>query len=294
MIIGWKSPLDGRVYGLEDFEALNRVIPEPVLRAMTRKATMDDRHTGTNITITSGMSCPRKTLVTRMLDYTPDPTKMWKMHRGTWLHECVGLSLAENEAWITEEGDAGACTFSGNLFGIEMSCRIDARRRDWTEFLDWKFRSDGAERWVDPQGKAGDNDSAQMNMARMLMEQQEGVKLDNTAMHVWVMSGMTVRTTAPFMTEMQVGEMRPSSTKFQKCAYTIKDIFALLDGGMKAWRAAGSGESDSATIEQRQDIIASLPMVGETMWCGKVPKSMNCCTRYCEVQDQCYACSGGI
>jgi hypothetical protein len=278
---------------------MSRVIPEPVLRAMARKVETDTRHSGPNITITSGLSCPRKTLVQRMLPVSPDPTKMWKMHRGTWLHECIGLSLAENNAWITEEGSPDACTFEGTIFGINMSCRIDAYRKDRSELVDWKFRGDGAEKWVDPQGRAKDEDSVQLNMARMLMEQTWKTNLKDMAMHVWVMAGQTVRTTVPYMSEEQLGAVHPGSTRYKTNDYTVKEILLLLSSAMEEWKALddlGPCELDQteAVLAKRKAIIGKLPMVGNSMFCGKVVDQMNMCTRYCEVQDECYACEGGI
>ena len=39
--------------------------------------------------------------------------------------------------------------FSGELFGIKMSCKIDALKKDYSTLMDWKFRADGAEKWID-------------------------------------------------------------------------------------------------------------------------------------------------
>lgn len=287
MIIGWRSPLDNKVYELNDFAALGRAIPEAVLRSMVRKLELDKRHTGTNITITSGLSCPRKLLINRMLPTTPDPSKMWKAQRGTWLHECVGMSLGENDEWITEEKDADACTFAGTLFGIDMSCRVDAIRKDYSVILDWKFRGDGSERWVDPLGRARDTDAAQINMARMLIEQSTHKDLRDMEMYVWVMAGQTIRTTAPYMTEAQVGSMKPAGAD-----YTVAEIFNMLKTSMNLWEAAaqveGNGDLYAVPESTTQSIIHRLPMVGEKMYNGKG------CTQYCEVNEECFAIEGGI
>ena len=223
-------------------------------------------------------------LIQRMLPTAPDPTKMWKMQRGTWLHECVGLSLSANEDWITEESDADACTFEGSIFGVEMSCRIDARKKNFTKVIDWKFRGDGAERWIDPMGRAKDEDSAQMNMARMLMEQTTGRDLTDMEMHVWVMSGQTVRTTVPWMSEDQIGAIRPGGG-----TYDVRSIFAFLEAGMTEWK-----KDLVMDDEARMRIIGALPMVGETMYRNKRTPSINMCSRYCEVSDTCFQCEGGI
>lgn len=292
MIVGWRSPVDGRVYDLDDFGALEACIPEPLLRAMSHKARTDTRHQGPNITITSGLSCPRKTLITRMLPITPDPTKMWKMQRGTWLHEVIGLSLGENDSWWTEEVAEDRCVYAGKIFGIDMSCKIDAVRKDFSVLLDWKFRGDGAERWIDPMGRAKDEDSAQLNMARMLMEQTTGRDLSDMQMFVWVMSGQTVRTTVPYMNLTQVGEIRPGGG-----SYSIKEIFGMLSVGMQQWKTEALAESiDPLAVSQPKlrKIISQFPMVGESMYKNKRSPQINMCSRYCEVQDECYGCEDAV
>lgn len=295
MIVGWKSPLDGRVYPLDDCEPLHRVIPEPVLRAMSLKAQKDKRHSGAEVTITGGLSCPRKTLITRMMPVTPDPSKMWKMQRGTWLHEMVGLSLGENHDWWTEEVDEDACIFNGELFGVQLSCKVDALRKDYGVLMDWKFRGDGAEKWIDPQGRAKDEDSAQLNMARMLIEQRTQRDLSSMEMYVWVMAGQTVRTTVPYLTEEQVGMIHPGGG-----SYTIKEIIKILDDGMRKWKEAADnsriaqGDLHALPADEMRAIVRPLPMVGERMYSKRATPQINMCTRYCEVQDECYGCNGGI
>lgn len=290
MIVGWRSPVDGKVYDLEDFTHLGRVVPEPLLRSMAQKAKLDTRHQGDGITITSGLSCPRKILVQRMMPVTPDPTKMWKMQRGTWLHEMIGLSLGENPDWWTEEVAEDECVFEGEIFGVKMSCKIDALKKDYSTLVDWKFRADGAEKWIDPQGRAKEEDSAQLNMARLLIEQTTGKKLDAMKMYVWVMAGQTVRTEVPYMSEMQIGAIRPGGGDT-----TILEIFQYLNQGMEAWRKlAGDGDLYEVPHAEKQKVVAALPMVGEKMYRNQRTPSINMCTRYCEVQDECFACSGGI
>jgi len=290
--IGWKNPIDGRTYGLEDFDALSGIVPEPVLRAMTAKAKEDTRHSGTNITITAGLGCPRQILVHRMLPIAQDPTKMWVMQRGTWLHEMIGMRMGENEEWWSEESDVDNCEYSGKLFGIDMSCRVDALRKDYGVLVDWKFRKDFAERWVDAQGRAKAEDAAQVNMARMLIEQNIGRSLDSMEMYIWVMAGEMKRTRAAWMSEQDVGNVRPGGGK-----YTIAENFRMLDESMRAWKtmAASHGDDLYAVPEaQCRKLIDVLPMVGETMYQRRNEPSLNKCTQYCEVQDECYKCGGGL
>jgi hypothetical protein len=221
-----------------------------------------------------------------MLPITPDPSKMWKMQRGTWLHEMVGLALGENDEWWTEETADDKCVYDGTLFDVNMSCKIDALKKDYSHLMDWKFRGDGAERWVDPQGRAKDEDAAQLNMARMLMEQSLSRDLAGMEMTVWVMAGTTVRTTVPFMTQDQLGAIRPGGGE-----YTIREIFSQLKTAMDQWVDLDDDLYNDKHLPAREAIIGELPMVGNKMYSSK---RGNMCTLYCEVQDECYRCSGGI
>jgi len=164
--------------------------------------------------------------------------------------------------------------------------------------IDWKFRADGAEKWIDPMGRAKDEDSAQLNMARILMEQTTGKDLSSMEMYVWVMSGQTVRTTVPYMSEEQLGAIRPGGGQ-----YMIREIFGFLHNSMLKWKAVPDPQMKIVEVTDEllgdhtralRAIIGELPMVGEHMYQSKRTPSINMCTRYCEVQDECYSIQGGI
>lgn len=291
MILGFTSPRDGRTYPFSEMEALADVMPVPVLRAMMRKEAEDHRHQGDHVTITMGLGCPRKALIHRMLYVYPDPTKMWKMFRGTWLHEQIGMALGEDQEWWTEETAPDKCVFEGELFGLRMSCKVDALKRDFSELWDWKFRGDGSEKFVDEFGTAKEEDAAQVNMARMLIEQATGRDLSDMKMHVWVMAGQTCKTTAPFMSLDQIGAIKPGGG-----IYTVQELFKMINTSMYKWRIkAGENGGDLKRVAEADaaHIIGSLPLVGEHMfvkrdWRTKKPvKELNGCTLYCEVQEAC-------
>jgi hypothetical protein len=280
------------VYDLTDFGALDGIMPEPVLRGMIAKQSNDKRHTGTNITITSGLGCPRKLLVNRMLDVTPDPQKLWKMHRGTWLHEHMGLMLGENEDWYTEEINPERCEYAGTLFGVELSCKVDAVRKDYTRLLDWKFRADGNEKFIDPMGAASATDAAQVNMARLLMQQVLNRDLSDMLMQVWIMAGECVRTTAPLMTEYEIGQVRPGSGQ-----YNVSQIFGFIGSAMEEWKTAAATlgcDVNDVPLATKHRIIQRIPMVGQYMYRNARKPMQNGCTSYCEVKDECFGVEGGI
>lgn len=285
-IVGWKSQHTDRVYQLEDYEEISREFPEAVLRAMVHKERTDDRHSGASITITAGLSCPRKTLIKRLLPIVVDPLSLWFMQRGTWLHESIGMALGESPNWITEEKDPEACVFSGRLFDTDMSCKIDARRVDFSQVIDWKFRKQTSMKFVDVMGKAKPDDAAQLNMQRLLIEQKEGREFPEMELYIWAIAETMARTKAEHMSESQVGEVRPGGGKFN-----VREIFSMLDLIMRAWKqeAADRGVSiDDVPLEVKEGLIRKLPMVGETMYNCKA------CKYYCEVKNECFEIEGGI
>src|SRR3990172_4553993 len=170
MISGWIHPITGRI--VADPRELERVIPASLLKAIEMKDKGDERHTGTHLTVTSSLTCPRKIALQRMLNNPVDPARVWSMTRGTWLHEQMGYAMGmlrgvDGQAvYYTEELAPEKCVHNGKLFGIPMSGKVDCLRKDFGELLDFKFRKPGAAKFledgVDGGLTASDSDSAQM------------------------------------------------------------------------------------------------------------------------------------
>ena len=186
MLIGWLNPLTGKKVDLFEFDEMKGVVPYGVLAAILRKEQTDVRHQGAGLTITMGLGCPRKTMIQRMLPVHADPKKMWAAMRGTLLHEQMGHAMGTVEGWWTEEVDEDKCVYEGTLFGWRMSCKVDALRKDYGELWDFKFRSDFARKFIGPDLIARETDSAQLNMARLLMEQTLGRGLGDMRMTEWI------------------------------------------------------------------------------------------------------------
>lgn len=292
MIIGFYNPLDGRKYGLHELDKFSYSMPRAVLQAMLNKEASDERHSGTNITITMGMGCPREVLINRLLDTHPDPQKMWAMHRGTWLHEQIGLAQGTQEDWWSEESAPEHCVYTGTLAGIHMSCKVDALKKDFSELMDWKFRRDGAERYVDVNRTAKIEDACQVNMARMLIEQCTGQDLSHMKMYIWVMSGECIRTEAPLMNWEQIKAVHPGGSE-----YTIGEIFVMLDKAMHTWTQLAMQEDKlvhDISHLARLEIINQLPQVGKSQFVNRKNPSICKCTMYCPVRNECFDLLGGI
>lgn len=268
MITGFIHPVTGRKHSLQSVGAITPVIPEGVLLNLVYKEKMDDRHKGTAITVTSGLSCPRKTMIHRMLPVHVNPSKMWAALRGTWLHEHIGHAMSSTGLYYTEELDESKCVFEGILFGITMSCKVDAYTKDYSELLDFKFRG-RMPRDLYP------TDIAQMNMCRILMEQVTHMDLSGMRMHIWVEAGGWCRFEVPFMSMEEVGALHPGGSEM-----CVQDIFHTLARSME--KCTGGNE---------KEVIRALPLVGQKMY---VNKNGNMCSHYCEVQEECMEMEGEL
>lgn len=293
MILGFVHPITGARFPLpKAFEELSDVVPEGFLRALITKEELDTRHQGDGLTITSGLGCPRKWFIQRAKKVHVDPQKMWAAQRGTFLHEHMGHASSLSEDWYTEELNEDKCVFEGELFGLKMSCKMDLLRRDYSELADFKFRNPYAVKYLErlPDGTllAGESDRAQLNMGKMLMEQQLGMDLSNMVMTVWVDSGGWHRTKVLPMSLHEIGAVRPGGGK-----HTVRDIFSILNTAIMEWRALKAEHGENVPEEKLDAVVRSIPMVGMDMYKGK--RGGQCaCSHYCEVKDACYDVEGGM
>lgn len=261
-----------------------------MLNALLLKERVDARHKGTQVTVTAGLGCPRKWAIHHMLQTPVDPAKMWAAQKGTWLHEQMGHALTGVEGWLTEESHPDECVFHGRLFGVELSCKVDARMMDYSAVWDYKFRGDYASRYIDPTGEAKAEDAAQMNMIRLLMEQQTGLDLSGMEMRVWVDSKGWIPTFAPLMDETAIGLVKPGSG-----THTIAEIFEWLKSTSQVWTQLAQAEGcepEKVSQEALEVLVRTIPRVGLEMFRNK--QGGNMCTNYCEVAQRCMGLDGGV
>lgn len=246
---------------------------------MVFKEQQDTRHSGKNITITSGLGCPRKLLIQRMLPSAVNPVKLWAMQRGTWLHEQVGHAMGAvvdgdgQPVWWSEELNPEQCVYEGELFGVKMSCKVDALRRDYGELWDFKFRSERAARYIDVDGVADRRDACQLNMARLLIGGATGKDTSRMSLVAWVDSGGWYRTEAPLMSEEEIGRYCPGGG-----STSVRTIFETLNWAMNKWE-------DGAGEDECKGVINSVKLVGLDMYKDK--GGGNACTKYCEYKETC-------
>ena len=296
MIIGIVTETGQRVATKDIKEGMTRT-PLPIVKSMIRKDELDVRHSGPNITVTAGIGCPRQWAVSRLKDCFFEPDKAWAMQRGTWCHEHASYAMESlvddngERLFYSEEADHNKCVFHGEIFGIKMSCLVDAYRRDLSEVWDFKFRSPFGARWIDPEGRADEKDIAQMNMIRLLMEQNTGEDLSRMGMTVWVDAGGWYKTWCPVVSEEALGDMRLAGAK-----QTLREHFQQLQSVCDIWDEYCDGAAvPRGTLPSTVDAnewIRALPMEGENMF--KNRSGGNACRNYCQYKDMCYDADGGI
>lgn len=293
MIAGWIHPITGTPIELDNVDMLGPFLPASIMHSLVIKENADTRHKGPRLTVTAGSGCARKLAIDRMLSVYVDPAKCWSKLRGTWLHEQASYAMSMlrtsdgSPVYLTEEVDPYKCEYRGEIFGKEISCKIDCLKADYSELVDFKFRRPGASNFlttdlngnlvaVDSRGPT--TDAAQLNMNRMLIEQTIGKSLPELQMIVWLESDGWHRVVVPRLSMDAVGSIKPGSG-----SYTIKDNFNTINETFGKWSARGGEE---ATIEERKEIIRELPMAGLEMFKNK--KGGNMCVSYCEFKDACF------
>jgi len=126
---------NGRAVTLEDFES-GRIGPDdtgafpPALLYRMLKAEADNPHKGGMISVTSMLSCLRKTYFERTRPYDAPPILFWYPYRGTILH--TGLQTDDLKDWICER------RFSADLNGHALSGQIDAYHVPTRTLWDYK------------------------------------------------------------------------------------------------------------------------------------------------------------
>jgi hypothetical protein len=191
----------------------------------------------------------------------------------------------DTSEWWWERHEPEKCTFSGKLFGIELSCRVDMLRKDYSELWDFKFQAVAASKHLPPLGQletARPEHCAQLNMCRLLIGQATGRDVSNMRMTVWVDAGRWVPMTVPIMSEDEIGMVRVAGSNF-----TVLDIFRTLEQAMKEWR-------NGVPPEQ---VAKNLPMMGTEMYVRRSKsgeRTGQCmCNLYCELEEECATLGGG-
>ncbi|MEE8489962.1 MAG: hypothetical protein V3S43_06465 [Acidimicrobiia bacterium] len=310
-LVGFIHPITRVKGGFDMFEGDTSkngrpAYPPWLATLVANKARNDKRHSGLAITNTRTMSCPREVFIEDLLEYRVDPMRRYVMDRGTAGH----VTMADNwdpEHYISETDARRLCTIEGEIFGVTVSTQIDALRVDGdarksasriVEIIDGKFPKDWSVVYRDKQGgRAKPEHSIQLNISRLLLAQQPwaidaGYDPDRVDLTIWdhAMGKFSAAEplTAEYMTEDQMASYLPWQDRAPSHVqtYSIRDIVRLMAQHRKQVEDVMVEEDQdhvdtAGGVEAKEEIIASLPLVGQAFFGGKK------CVELCDVEGIC-------
>jgi len=277
-IVGWTNPYTNRRHLVQDYVGMAKVMPREILDIIARKDVEDKVHIGTNLTVTSGIGCPRRLVIERFLPCYPNPQRLWAPMMGTKWHEVLAQEMKGKPGWVVEvNGGVKECEVSGWLFGFAMTGRMDARFEDdgvVLEIKDYKFSLSGADKFVDENWVAKPEHIVQLNALRLLLKQMGKVVSDNVGMVAWVVGGSWIPTRVPIKSEEEIGSIKVFGSK-----YTVHELFKYVGN---SFARIDKGESPTSIAE-------GLPLFGKDMM--KSRKGTSMCDS-CAVKGDCMELGG--
>lgn len=227
----------------------------------------DKAHAGGNVTITRLLDCPRKPLIQDFLPYPFEPTSQHKMHLGTLVQREIAQHLPA--------GYQAEVEVRGRLFGLEVSGRIDILgpgiiNEGKFHGLDKMRRIMGETKWSPAKELLSEEQVAQTNMQRLLLEQTVSIPEDAAFVGKMVVSHSSdshpdwPSEQAPLRDEDWVGNVQPC-----KGGFKVREIAAFLGRALEEIR----GGCPAA------EAIGRVPKVGETMFANKSGNNM--CKSWC-------------
>lgn len=229
--------------------------------------------TGLELSATKLTECPRAVYLKERFDYWVRPARLTMLSRGTAGHKMMMDNL-DPDVWYREGYDKEALEIEGVIGGESVVVNIDALKKDISEIVDAKFRNDHSIRWRKPDAKQGD--AVQLNTARIILDQQDwaveqGYNADAVKLTVWDHSvSKNVDPLGQVVEHMDESELLAckAGTTYtatgqvkQACLYDVEDRM-----GMFKW--AREEDVKSKKREHKEEVGASLPLVGETMYNG--------------------------
>lgn len=281
----FKCPLERIEVEFDHFESCTArkgrpAFPPWMAKLHATKQANDVRHSTLDLTATRTMGCPRQTYLEVMFEHVIDPAKLALRLRGTAMHE-IAEKYWDKEYWLTEKSDPVRMTIPGTLGGYTVSMLCDVLRKDLKEIVDMKFPMDFSVRYRKDTAKL--EASIQLNLARLFLGEQEwakgeGYDPDDVLLTIWDHAigydAGPVALAAPHMTEDRILGSRPFGGEF-----TVGQILEV-----HAWMHAQQLKNEEAgkdTVEARERLAASLPLVGVTMMNNKK------CPQYCDMEKMC-------
>ena len=292
MIIGWYNNILRSYHAVDDYEGMSEIMPKHILRYMKRKESGDKRHSGTNVTATAALGCPRALLINRFLPTRPDPQKLWRMTGGTMLHKMMGDEV-DNDVWYSEEHHPDKCTFVGDMWGVPVGVLLDLRNDDFSKIHDYKFSFSKGDLYA--KNEASIHHTAQLSIGCHIIE-QNGIKIpDDVELVAWVAGTTWKKTKATRMSLEEIGKVPIAQTKnSQGKFYTYKELFDDICFSMDevSQLIKEYGSIDKVPAFAIEAVIHKMPMYGKTMW--RNYKGLIMCDELCSVKKECYGIEGGL
>ena len=288
MIKGWFNVLTKTTHAVDDYVGMANVMPAPLLRIIKRLDDEDVDHVGTRLTVTSGIGCPRRTLIERLLPTTPDPVRLMAATLGTGWHGLLASEMKGMDGWTVEaNGGRDECRVKGQLLGHAMTGRMDARHEHGgqvDEVWDYKFSMSGADQFTDGLKAKGEH-AAQLNMLRLLMIQQGMRVSPGVKMTAWVIGKTAVPTVARTMDELSIGltPILNSSFTVREGTDEVAEAFAMVDRLPQL-------SSGGPPLEDVREVIKAMPMRGLDMLRND-KKGTSLCD-YCAFKHDCEELAG--
>jgi hypothetical protein len=238
----------------------------------------DDFHAGNRITITRLLTCPREIAI---CDNVPVPhvdlRKRDSLRKGTVIHADLERHTVDGygEVEFPRPGKPAPL-----LLGAPISGRIDWVAADFGEIHDYKSHAETSRKMKTRILTAPENDSAQLNIARILIA-RDMLDVDPPtyrpkliAWHTAQVKGGAVPwlpVEQPYMSEEDIGDYKPSGGE-----YSVREMLAMYQ---QFHRSIADG------MEMR-DAIKQIPLAGRKMFRKKK------CQLYCVAQPFCDGLEG--
>lgn len=301
MIIGWWCEAERRVVPLDHFEKTGfDHTPMPVLMLRDVLAEENDpevaHHKGPNISPSVLKACPRETLITRFLDFAPDPKGYNNIYFGKAVHEKLE-KVVDPDWWnefrlppvkskfVGEWQDSFDGLGPPTVLGVPMYGVVDRLQKDFLELEDYKTQSEFGYGYhiKNELGCAKPDDAAQLNIYRLMLQElfdksPDVMRIYYGAQCSWGKDPWDL-VDVPIMGEDEILAVRPGGGNFSmgqilelvKVAFEdIQELFCTTP------------KNHGGTVEDRvRELVHHLPMVGITQFNGSK------CYKYCHCPREC-------
>ena len=271
-----------------------RVIPKAIVQAIEANREDDSLHSGTALTATSAIGCPRALLISRMFPYEVKVEDLWTMDCGRRMHQSILEDIGHDEEWVTEVWRPELCMFKGKILGLgrEMACKTDMFTQGVLsgegpkEICDIKFTLSKADDWATEVAKP--DHQVQLNLNKRLIEVSLGRSLKDCVLSILTVGKTWVRSISPHLTDEQLLAVSCGMTRYSQKSWAYGRLLKYVTVAFDKWDEVGV---EKASVGAKEAIVREMPKVGLDMYVSK--KGENKCT-WCSVKRKCDEIGVGI